>query len=186
MLSAACCFFKSLSAPPPQDQTAGLQLRDASSTKASQHTRRTSSWCRNRYAAQEFNPFTPSPGAHGPAVGSQVVTKTVAQCVEFYYTYKKHVKIGRNGTLLYGEAEPAESRSGEEDTDHKVGSPYGMWRSKFTKAYMFNDFFLVAQRLEPQQEEDSRKWEGSADRKQEADPSSVTHTLQPTHNVSAK
>ncbi|XP_056914323.1 mitotic deacetylase-associated SANT domain protein isoform X2 [Takifugu flavidus] len=89
-------------------------------------------------------------------VQKQVVTKTVAQCVEFYYTYKKHVKIGRNGTLLYGEAEPAESRSGEEDTDHK--------------------------RLEPQQEEDSRKWEGSADRKQEADPSSVTHTLQPTHN----
>lgn len=55
--------------------------------------------------------------------GSQVITKTVAQCVEFYYTYKKHVKIGRNGTLLYGEAEPAESRAGEEDTNHKVGTP---------------------------------------------------------------
>lgn len=121
-----------------------------------------------------------------PARGSQVVTKTVAQCVEFYYTYKKHVKIGRNGTLLYGEAEPAESRSGEEDTDHKVGTPCGTWWSKVTKARMLNDFFLVAQRLEPQQEEDSRKWEGSADRKQEADPSSVTHTLQPTHNVSVK
>lgn len=61
-----------------------------------------------------------------------------------------------------------------------------MWRSNVTKHCIFNFFFLVAQRLEAQQEEDSRKWEGSADRKQEADPSSVTHTLQPTHNVSAK
>lgn len=35
---------------PPQDQTAGPQLRDASSTKASTRTRRTSSRCRSRYA----------------------------------------------------------------------------------------------------------------------------------------
>lgn len=61
----------------------------------------------------------------GHACGSQVATKTVAQCVEFYYTYKKHVKISRNGTLLYGEAEPAESRTGEEETDHKVGTLMG-------------------------------------------------------------
>lgn len=52
---------------------------------------------------------------------SQVITKSVAQCVEFYYTYKKHVKIGRNGTLTYGEAEPLESRTTEEEMDHKVG-----------------------------------------------------------------
>lgn len=70
----------------------------------------------------------------------------MAQCVEFYYTYKKHVKIGRNGTLLYGEAEPAESRTGEEDTDHKVGTPSGMRWSKITEAYTFNYFSLVAQR----------------------------------------
>uniref|UniRef100_UPI0037E82200 mitotic deacetylase associated SANT domain protein a n=1 Tax=Semicossyphus pulcher TaxID=241346 RepID=UPI0037E82200 len=31
-----------------------------------------------------------------------VRTKTVAQCVEFYYTYKKQVKIGRNGILTFG------------------------------------------------------------------------------------
>ena len=52
--------------------------------------------------------------------GPQVITKSVAQCVEFYYTHKKHVKIGRNGTLIYGEAEPLESRTTEEETDHKV------------------------------------------------------------------
>ncbi|XP_047467320.1 mitotic deacetylase-associated SANT domain protein isoform X2 [Mugil cephalus] len=93
-------------------------------------------------------------------VQKQVTTKTVAQCVEFYYTYKKQVKIGRNGTLTYGEAEPLDSRTTEEETDHK-GS----------------------HRLEPQrEEEDSRKWEGSADRKQDVCPTKVTHTLQSTDN----
>ncbi|KAF3700978.1 Transcriptional-regulating factor 1 [Channa argus] len=92
-------------------------------------------------------------------VQKQVITKTVAQCVEFYYSYKKHVKIGRNGTLLFGEAEPLESRTAEEEMDHKQGS----------------------HRLEPPQEEDSRKWEGSADRKQDVAPTRVAHTL-PTEN----
>ncbi|XP_055361480.1 LOW QUALITY PROTEIN: mitotic deacetylase-associated SANT domain protein [Betta splendens] len=87
-------------------------------------------------------------------VQKQVTTKTVAQCVEFYYTYKKHVKVGRNGVLLYGEAEPPESRSTEEELDHK-GS----------------------HRLEPQRDEDSRKWEGSADRKQDVGPTRATHAL---------
>ncbi|KAF7201424.1 mitotic deacetylase-associated SANT domain protein [Nothobranchius furzeri] len=93
-------------------------------------------------------------------VQKEVTTKTVAQCVEFYYTYKKHVKIGRSGTLIYGETEPLESRVAEEELDHK-GS----------------------QRLEPQQEEDSRKWEGSADRKQDVCPIRVTHTLPSTENT---
>lgn len=51
---------------------------------------------------------------------TQVATKTVAQCVEFYYTYKKHVKIGRNGTLLFGETEPTESRVAEDEAEQKV------------------------------------------------------------------
>lgn len=54
---------------------------------------------------------------------SKVSSKTVAQCVEFYYTYKKQVKIGRNGTLLYGEAEPPETKpTAEEEVDNKVSS----------------------------------------------------------------
>lgn len=52
--------------------------------------------------------------------GSQVSTKTVTQCVEFYYTYKKRVKTGRNGTLTYGETEPLESKTTEEEMDRKV------------------------------------------------------------------
>lgn len=59
--------------------------------------------------------------------GAQVITKSVAQCVEFYYTYKKHVKIGRNGTLTYGEAEPLESRTTEEEMDHKVSYTFSIW-----------------------------------------------------------
>uniref|UniRef100_A0A3P8Z600 ELM2 and Myb/SANT-like domain containing 1b n=1 Tax=Esox lucius TaxID=8010 RepID=A0A3P8Z600_ESOLU len=51
-----------------------------------------------------------------------VSTKTVAQCVEFYYSYKKQVKIGRNGALIYGEAEPPDSRGTEEELDHKSRS----------------------------------------------------------------
>ncbi|XP_053290429.1 mitotic deacetylase-associated SANT domain protein [Pleuronectes platessa] len=90
-------------------------------------------------------------------VQKQVTTKTVAQCVEFYYTYKKHVKIGRSGALMYGEAEPLDSRSTEEETDQKV-----------------------SHRLEPQREEDSRKWEGSADRKQDVGSTRVSQPLQPT------
>lgn len=124
---------------------------------------------------------TKTPALNG--CGSQVATKTVAQCVEFYYTYKKHVKVGRSGTLLYGEAEPAESRSGEEEAEHKVGSVRGAPAAR-SRAPGLTLFPLGLQRPEPQTEEDSRKWEGSADRKQEADPSSVTHTLQPAHNVS--
>ncbi|KAI3367136.1 hypothetical protein L3Q82_008200 [Scortum barcoo] len=93
-------------------------------------------------------------------VQKQVITKSVAQCVEFYYTYKKHVKIGRNGTLTYGEAEPLENRTTEEETDHKQDS----------------------HRLEPQRDEDSRKWEGSADRKQDVVPTRVAQTLQCTEN----
>lgn len=42
-----------------------------------------------------------------------MATKTVAQCVEYYYTYKKHVKIGRGWTLLCRKAEPAEVKTSE-------------------------------------------------------------------------
>ncbi|XP_056151636.1 mitotic deacetylase-associated SANT domain protein isoform X2 [Lampris incognitus] len=91
-----------------------------------------------------------------------VSTKTVAQCVEFYYTYKKHVKIGRNGTLTYGEAELQEGKTAEEELDHK-GS----------------------HRLESRKEEDNRKWEGSAERKRDVSPTRVTQTLQATESGEA-
>lgn len=94
-----------------------------------------------------------------------VSSKTVAQCVEFYYTYKKQVKIGRNGTLIYGEAEPPETKAtAEEEVDNKQSS----------------------QKFESQkEEEDSRKWEGSCDGRQENSPGRVTLSLQATENAAA-
>ena len=74
-------------------------------------------------------------------------TKSVAQCVEFYYTYKKHVKIGRNGTLIYGEAEPLESRTTEEETDHKVSYMFNVCQgsrlTSFTTKCKVNVVFLL-------------------------------------------
>ncbi|XP_057714679.1 mitotic deacetylase-associated SANT domain protein [Corythoichthys intestinalis] len=83
-------------------------------------------------------------------VQKQVSTKTVAQCVEFYYSYKKHTKVGRNGTLIYGEVPPPGGGTTEEVTNQKA-----------------------SHRLQQLREEDSRKWEGSADRKQDVGPVGV-------------
>lgn len=51
---------------------------------------------------------------------SKVQTKTVAQCVEFYYTYKKQVKIGRNGILTFGPPDSPEEKHTEAVVDIKV------------------------------------------------------------------
>ncbi|KAF5900266.1 ELM2 and SANT domain-containing protein 1-like, partial [Clarias magur] len=37
-----------------------------------------------------------------------VQSKTLAQCVEFYYTYKKQAKVGRGGMFIYGPPDPEE------------------------------------------------------------------------------
>ncbi|XP_056101554.1 mitotic deacetylase-associated SANT domain protein isoform X1 [Rhinichthys klamathensis goyatoka] len=97
-------------------------------------------------------------------VQKMVSSKTVAQCVEFYYTYKKQVKIGRNGTLIYGEAEPPETKpTTEEEVDNKS-----------------------SQKFESRKEdEESRKWDVSCDRKQENSLGRVTQTLQATENAPA-
>lgn len=50
----------------------------------------------------------------------QVQTKTVAQCVEFYYTYKKQVKIARNGILTYGPSNSPVDKYTEAVVDIKV------------------------------------------------------------------
>lgn len=52
----------------------------------------------------------------------KVQTKTVAQCVEFYYTYKKQVKIGRNGILTFGPPDSPVEKHTESVVDVKVES----------------------------------------------------------------
>ncbi|XP_071971752.1 mitotic deacetylase-associated SANT domain protein [Engystomops pustulosus] len=52
-----------------------------------------------------------------------IKTKTVAQCVEFYYTYKKQVKIGRNGMLIFGDVEAAlDEKNPREDSEIDIKS----------------------------------------------------------------
>ncbi|KAM8726651.1 mitotic deacetylase associated SANT domain protein a isoform 2-T2 [Acanthopagrus schlegelii] len=48
-----------------------------------------------------------------------VRSKTVAQCVEFYYTYKKQVKVGRNGILTFGPPDSPEEKHQEAVVDIK-------------------------------------------------------------------
>ncbi|KAK3537639.1 hypothetical protein QTP70_017045, partial [Hemibagrus guttatus] len=96
-------------------------------------------------------------------VQKMVNSKTVAQCVEFYYTYKKQVKIGKNGTLLYGEAEPPETRPTEEEVDYKGSQRFDMRK----------------------EEEEDRKWEVSGDRKRDSSPDRVTKCLQASESTGA-
>lgn len=53
-------------------------------------------------------------------VNWKVQTKTVAQCVEFYYTYKKQVKVGRNGILTFGPPDSPVEKHTEAVVDIKV------------------------------------------------------------------
>lgn len=48
-----------------------------------------------------------------------VRTKTVAQCVEFYYTYKKQMKIGRSGILTFGPPDSPVEKHAEAVVDVK-------------------------------------------------------------------
>lgn len=48
-----------------------------------------------------------------------VQTKTVAQCVEFYYTYKKQVKVGRNGVITFGPPDSPGDKHNEAVVDVK-------------------------------------------------------------------
>ncbi|XP_077408076.1 mitotic deacetylase associated SANT domain protein a isoform X2 [Vanacampus margaritifer] len=59
----------------------------------------------DRWSAEEKHYFNKGISAYIKdfiLVQKLVQTKTVAQCVEFYYTYKKQVKIARSGILTYG------------------------------------------------------------------------------------
>ncbi|MFT7801695.1 ELM2 and SANT domain-containing protein 1-like [Arapaima gigas] len=90
-------------------------------------------------------------------VQKMVSTKTVAQCVEFYYTYKKQGKVGRNGTFVYGDRELPHGCGAERDADAK-GS----------------------QRFEPTTEEEHGSNEGPCDGRPDRSPSSITRLLQAT------
>ncbi|XP_023698897.2 mitotic deacetylase-associated SANT domain protein-like isoform X1 [Paramormyrops kingsleyae] len=85
-----------------------------------------------------------------------VRTKTVAQCVEFYYSYKKQVKLGRNGVLIYGEAEPGEPRASDAEVDVKTSQRFDQWK----------------------EDDEHPKTEGACEPKREATPARVVRALQ--------
>lgn len=107
-----------------QDQIAGLWMKNDTSTREFLLTGKISFWCKNWYAvffgycfkmviylfiySKSNFPFLRWRYVFF-CLFSQVRTKTVAQCVEFYYTYKKQAKVGRNGTFTYGPSDPEES-----------------------------------------------------------------------------
>lgn len=59
---------------------------------------------------------------HASLTALKVRTKTVAQCVEFYYTYKKQVKVGRNGILMFGPPDSPVEKHAEAVVDVKVSA----------------------------------------------------------------
>lgn len=43
--------------------------------------------------------------------------KIVVQCVEFYYIYKKQVKIGCNGILIFGDVDMSDEKLVQEEVE---------------------------------------------------------------------
>ncbi|XP_074853195.1 mitotic deacetylase-associated SANT domain protein [Carettochelys insculpta] len=104
-----------------------------------------------------------------------IKTKTVAQCVEFYYTYKKQVKIGRNGTLIFGDIDTTNEKSMKDEAEVDIKSSH-----------------RFAHVLPPRKEnfsEERTHVEEEAEKKEELDdqkstvPPKATQTLQATEVV---
>nr|XP_056707098.1 mitotic deacetylase-associated SANT domain protein [Euleptes europaea] len=64
-----------------------------------------------------------------------IKTKTVAQCVEFYYTYKKQVKIGRNGTLIFGDVDATAERAVKDEAEVDIKSSHRLTRTLPPRTY---------------------------------------------------
>ncbi|KAM9202753.1 mitotic deacetylase-associated SANT domain protein isoform 1-T2 [Dugong dugon] len=84
-----------------------------------------------------------------------IQTKTVAQCVEFYYTYKKQVKIGRNGTLTFGDVDTSDEKSAQEDVEVDMKTS-----QKFPRVPPSRRESPSEERLEPKREVKETKKEG--------------------------
>ncbi|XP_044291812.1 mitotic deacetylase-associated SANT domain protein isoform X2 [Varanus komodoensis] len=68
-----------------------------------------------------------------------IKTKTVSQCVEFYYTYKKQVKIGRNGSLIFGDVDTTSERAIKDEAEVDVKQWNDLWNLEcFTELHPKN------------------------------------------------
>ncbi|XP_038193194.1 mitotic deacetylase-associated SANT domain protein [Arvicola amphibius] len=84
-----------------------------------------------------------------------IQTKTVAQCVEFYYTYKKQVKIGRNGTLTFGDVDTTDEKSAQEEVEVDIKTS-----QKFPRVPPPSKESPSEERLEPKREVKEPRKEG--------------------------
>ncbi|KAF6129845.1 hypothetical protein HJG60_004396 [Phyllostomus discolor] len=84
-----------------------------------------------------------------------IQTKTVAQCVEFYYTYKKQVKIGRNGTLTFGDVDTSDDKASQEEVEVDIKTS-----QKFPRVPAPRRESPSEERLEPKREVKETRKEG--------------------------
>ncbi|CAO2586881.1 Mitotic deacetylase-associated SANT domain protein [Lemmus lemmus] len=84
-----------------------------------------------------------------------IQTKTVAQCVEFYYTYKKQVKIGRNGTLTFGDVDTSDEKSAQEEVEVDIKTS-----QKFPRVPPPSRESTSEERLEPKRDVKEPRKEG--------------------------
>ncbi|XP_068873562.1 mitotic deacetylase-associated SANT domain protein [Aphelocoma coerulescens] len=106
-----------------------------------------------------------------------IKTKTVAQCVEFYYTYKKQVKIGRNGTLIFGDIDGANERSMKDEAEVDIKSSHRFARVLPLRRDIFSEEQGHVEEEEEEEEEEEAE-EGLDNRKRSADALKDEQTLQ--------
>ncbi|XP_064280547.1 mitotic deacetylase-associated SANT domain protein isoform X2 [Passer domesticus] len=106
-----------------------------------------------------------------------IKTKTVAQCVEFYYTYKKQVKIGRNGTLIFGDIDGANDRSMKDEAEVDIKSSHRFARVLPLRRDIFSEEQGHVEEEEEEEEEEEAE-EGLDNRKRSANALKDEQTLQ--------
>ncbi|KFO70145.1 ELM2 and SANT domain-containing protein 1, partial [Cuculus canorus] len=92
-----------------------------------------------------------------------IKTKTVAQCVEFYYTYKKQVKIGRNGTLIFGDIDVTNAKSMKDEAEVDIKSSHRFARVLPPRRDVYSE--EQGREEEEGEEEEEEAEEGMDDRK---------------------
>ncbi|XP_062491643.1 mitotic deacetylase-associated SANT domain protein [Pezoporus occidentalis] len=104
-----------------------------------------------------------------------IKTKTVAQCVEFYYTYKKQVKIGRNGTLIFGDIDAANEKSIKDEAEVDIKSSHRFARVLPPRRDIYSE---EQGHVEEEEEEEEEAEEGLDNRRSNTVPLKDEQTLQ--------
>ncbi|KFZ58634.1 ELM2 and SANT domain-containing protein 1, partial [Podiceps cristatus] len=104
-----------------------------------------------------------------------IKTKTVAQCVEFYYTYKKQVKIGRNGTLIFGDIDVANEKSMKDEAEVDIKSSHRFARVLPPRRDIYSE---EQGHMEEEEEEEEEEADEGLDNSKSTVPLKDEQTLQ--------